>query len=697
MKLKDVWYYIKYYKNWIISIFIFTVLFFISVFLSYFGSLHLLHVDKPLLDFFAESISYTLFVYMVATLLGIVLVSLVRLVGFFRKKDIEMLLEVKTQFLKNEINQVSGKLQQNDKMLGELPIGAFVTVGHNVVYANEWMRHFWGIDHISFPINRQRAFASYKGFAALEKKALLTLLHQKRFSSQVYFENQAGQKKLVLVTAYCNKLKDPKKGIVWFFTDGSLEMKNIELETYYQTVFRVVSILHLAEEHNTPEETALKQVLSEIISVYGIKTLFYWRYIDKKLHFVFSAGEEKAFPNKPHIIDVSDKANAGDAAVKAVLNKRSSVCTDLMNDAYYKRYFTRQGNRKQAKSNLCIPMVINDKVEGVVSLWSYETGMFYDSFKFRLNQLFFEICHYLSDIRDRRKAKEAIRHYEECLRAQIHELEDNKKVMQRQASEVNAMIGDLISARDVAEKANRVKTEFLANISHELRTPLNAILGFSEAIENETFGPLGNKQYKEYIGYISTSGKHLLSLINDVLDLSRVEVGKQRMNDTQIKVVSVINDVLSVIERYPGGDKRHINVKPKKSDLLLWADERSFKQIMLNILSNAVKFTQDNGKIDIDVSVTPKKELMIKVTDNGIGIPKNKLSDLFQPFSQVENIMTREHEGTGLGLTLIRKLMELHGGRVWIESEEGKGSSVFIVFPKSRLLNAPKSKGVKKK
>lgn len=697
MKTKDVLYYIKYYKNWIISIFIFTVLFFISVFLSYFGSLHLLRVDKPLLDFFAESFSYTLFVYMIATLLGIVLISLVRLVGFFRKKDIEMLLEVKTQFLKDEISQTTTKLHLNDKMLNEAPIGIFMTVGHNVVYANDWMRHFWGLDNVLLPINRQRAFSTYKGFAALEKKALLALLNQKRFSSQVYLDAQSGHKKLIVASAYCNKIKDPKKGIIWFFEDGSLELKNIELETYYQTVFRVVSILHMAEENNTPEGETLKHILSEIISVYGIKTLFYWRYHDKKLHFAFSVGEERAFPNRPHIIDVSDKANAGDAAVKAVLNKRSCVCADLMNDAYYKRYFTRQSNKKQAKSNLCIPMIINDKVEGIVSLWSYEAGMFHDSFKFRLNQLFSEICHYLSDIRDRRKAKEAIRHYEECLRSQIHELEANKKIMQRQASDVNAMIGDLILARDAAEKANQVKTEFLANISHELRTPLNAILGFSEAIENETFGPLPNSQYKDYIGYISTSGKHLLSLINDVLDLSRVEVGKQKMTETEIKIVPIIKDVLSVIERYPGGDKRRISIKPKKLDVSLWADERSFKQIMLNVLSNAVKFTSDNGKIDIDISITPKKELMIAVSDNGIGIPKDKINDLFQPFSQVENIMTREHEGSGLGLTLIRKLMELHGGRVWIESQNKKGTTVFMVFPKFRVLNGLTSKGVKKK
>lgn len=697
MTIKDILYYIKYYKNWIISLFIFTILFFISVLLSYFGSLQLLKIERPLLSFFVDSISYTLFIYMIATVLGIILIALVRLIGFFRKRDIEILLELKTKFLKDEIQQAVHKLHLNDKILSEAPIGIFMTIGNNIVYANAWIKNFFCKEELVLPIDRTKMFIPRRDFLALEKKVLVALTTQKHFSTQVFLENKKGRKTLFQVTVYAQKPKDPKKGIVWFFSDASLEVKNVELETYYQTVFRVVAILQLAEEKGTQENEVLKQIATEVISVYGIKTAFYWRYVDKKLRFAFAVGEERSFQNRPDVIDVCDKANSGDAAVKAVLSKKSCVINDLMNDKYYKKYFVRRPNKKPVRSNLCIPLIINDKVEGVMSLWSYEAGTFYDSFRFRLQQLSYQICHYLSDIRDRRKAKESIRQYEECLRNQIHELEDNKKIMQRQASEVNAMIGDLISARDEAEKANRVKTEFLANVSHELRTPLNAILGFSEAIENETFGPIGNPQYKDYISYISTSGKHLLSLINDVLDLSRVEVGKQSITEEEIKLVPVIMDVISVIKRYPGGDKRLITLTPKRSGIKLLADERSFKQIMLNILSNAIKFTPDNGQIKIKVQSTPKKELLIEVADNGVGIPKEKMKDLFQPFSQVENIMTREHEGSGLGLVLIRKLVELHGGRVWIESEEGKGCSVFVLFPKNRVLDAqPKKRRAKK-
>lgn len=689
MKWRDLWYYVCYYKNWIISGLIFTVLFWISVFLSYVGSLHLLQSDRPLLTFLAESISYTLFIYMVATLAGIVLVSLVKLIGFFRKKDIEVLLEVKTQFLKEEIEQTEARLAKNERILHELPVGILITQGHKIVYVNDWMQHFFGWED-KLPLNEgTHIFQPEKDFTALEKRVILGLMHQKKVMSQISLENAVGHKNLLQVSAYGIKPKDPKKGIVWFFQDAALEMKNIELETYYQTVFRAMTILHVAEENNTPEEEILKQLLDEVIGIYGIKTGFYLRYTDKKLDCVFSAGEDKYFPDRPMNMDLSDKEVRETAAAKAVLNKRGYVYDDLTHIPYYQKYFTRE-NRKMIKSTFAYPMIVNGKVEGVISLYGYENNAFTDSLLFRIEQLNAEICKNLSNIRARRKAREAIHQYEECLRTQIHELETNKKIMQRQASEVNAMIGDLILARDAAEKANRSKTEFLANISHELRTPLNAILGFSEAIENETFGPLENKQYKDYIGYISTSGKHLLSLINDVLDLSCVEVGRHKMNEEEIKIIPMIQDVVSVIARYPGGDKRHITLTPKKSDMVLLADVRSFKQILLNVLSNAVKFTPEKGKIKINVSITPKKELMISVADNGVGIPKDKINDLFQPFSQVENIMTREHEGSGLGLVLIRKLIELHGGRVWIESDEGQGTTVFLVFPKSRIVNEHK-------
>lgn len=679
-------YYLRLYKNWIISVLIFTILFWVTAYLSYVSTFHLLKVDKPLIMFLADSFSYTLFIYGVATLLGVFLVSLVRLVGFFRQRDIELLLQSKTRELTEEIKDTEETLQTRQSILNEVPIGIFMTQFHQILYANEWMYVSWGYDDKKEKTEGvQNFFTSVKEFLELEKRAVTALGKQKSFGVQAALTNGVGQKVFVQLTAYSLKPKSPKKGMVWFLQDMSQEMKNIELETYYQTVFRVMSILHIADEHNMSEEDILRQLLDEIIGIYGLKTGFYFRYDDKMLKFSFLAGEDSDFPNHPDVIDLSSPKMATAAIVKAVLSRKGFVYNDIQGMDYYRQNLARKNN-PAVKSTFSFPIIINNKVEGVVSLYAYETGFFTDSLVFRLQQLNAEICKNIANIRARRKATESIRRYEECLRGQIHELETNKKIMQRQAGEVNAMIGDLILARDTAEKASRSKTEFLANISHELRTPLNAILGFSEAIEQETFGPLRNKQYKDYVGYILTSGRHLLSLINDVLDLSCVEVGRHKMNDEDVKIIPVVKDVISVISRYPGGDKRHITVESNVKEIILHADERSFKQIFLNVLSNAVKFTPENGKIDVNLTITDKGELEIKVHDNGVGIPKDKIGDLFQPFSQVENIMTREHEGSGLGLVLIKKLVELHQGRVWIQSDEGKGTTVFIVFPKARVV-----------
>ncbi|MGN1063158.1 MAG: hypothetical protein ACI4QM_02410, partial [Alphaproteobacteria bacterium] len=273
MHWRDFWYYIRYYKNWIISALIFTVLFGVSVFLSYVGSLHLLNSDRPLLAFLAESISYTLFVYMVATLFGIVLVVLVKLMGFFRKKDMEVLLEVRTHVLKDEMDQLETKLARNEHMLNELPMGLFITQGRKIIYLNEWITQFFGLSAKKTTYDTG-IFKPSKDFAALEKRVILGLMHKKRFISQISLENNLGHKCLLQVSTYPLKSKDPKKGIVWFFQDASLEMKNIELETYYQTVFRAMTILHVAEENNTSEEKILKQLLDEVIGIYGIKTAF---------------------------------------------------------------------------------------------------------------------------------------------------------------------------------------------------------------------------------------------------------------------------------------------------------------------------------------------------------------------------------------------------------------------------------------
>lgn len=691
MIFKDILFYLRYYKNWIISLLIFTFVFVMSVLFCYAGSLYLLDTNKPLLVFLYDSISYTLIVYCVVTIVGCLLIGVMKIFGFFNMQDKEKLLKKKVSALRERLSDTSERFARSKRIIDECPMFVMSTFGNKVVFMNEIMQEFLGVKQEDLPRSIKKVINPDNGFSELRKKAVLALMKKPKFSGQIYLTDAFGEKKLFSVTAQQIKTKLPQKDLFWFFQDASLELKNIELEMYYQTVFRVMSVLHTAEESLTPEEDVLNHLLNEVIEIFGIKTGAYFRYRDKRLSYVFGVGEQRIYPKRLSELDLTDPSISQRAVVRAIFTKQGCVYNDLTKVPYYQQNFGKIGRQKQLLSAFAFPVVINGQVEGVVSLYGYNINVFTDNLVFRIQQLNAEICKNLASIRERRFADEAIKQYEKCLRTQIHELENNKKIMQRQACEVNAMVGDLIVARDAAESANKAKTDFLANVSHELRTPLNAILGFSEAIEKETFGPLENKQYKDYIGYITTSGRHLLSLINDVLDLARVEEGRHSITETNIKLKDMVHEVVSLIKRYPGGDTRKYKVTPHPIDVVLRADARSVKQILLNVLSNAVKFTEDNvGRIHIDVAPIKKNELVISITDNGIGVPANKMKDLFKPFVQVENAMTREHEGTGLGLALVQRLMELHGGRVWVKSKENKGTTVYMAFPAERVVTKKK-------
>ncbi len=243
----------------------------------------------------------------------------------------------------------------------------------------------------------------------------------------------------------------------------------------------------------------------------------------------------------------------------------------------------------------------------------------------------------------------------------------------------------LEKALRAAQAGSKTKSDFLANMSHELRTPLNAILGFSSAMQHEAFGPLNNTTYKEYAGRIYKSGEHLLMLINDILDLSKIEANRQTVKSEWLNIDSVLEDVMQIVSGYPDADKRSIKIEKHDSLPKLLADEKLVRQILLNIISNAIKFTHEKGKIRITVSVSDDDEFVIRVKDNGIGIPKNKLTLVLNPFSQVENVLTRAHKGSGLGLSLVDKIIHLHGGRMLIESEEGKWTEVTLFFPAMRV------------
>ncbi len=254
--------------------------------------------------------------------------------------------------------------------------------------------------------------------------------------------------------------------------------------------------------------------------------------------------------------------------------------------------------------------------------------------------------------------------------------------------EVEDLARELEEARDEAlrkrfeaETANASKTAFLANMSHELRTPLNAILGFSEIIAKECFGSAGSPRYVEYAGDIHSSGAHLLSLINDLLDVAKIEAGRMEIQPEALDAQRTMESALKLVGAKAREHRQELVIETSSDAPMLYADERALKQMLINLVSNAVKFTPEGGRITVLGSRARDGGFQVMVEDNGPGIPREKLDRIFKPFSQVDNRYDRQGGGTGLGLALVRGLCELHGGRAWLESEPGKGCRAYIVLP----------------
>jgi len=243
----------------------------------------------------------------------------------------------------------------------------------------------------------------------------------------------------------------------------------------------------------------------------------------------------------------------------------------------------------------------------------------------------------------------------------------------------------LATAKEQAELANRAKSEFLANMSHELRTPLNAIIGFSEIMKDELSGPMNNPYYTEYVRDIFASANHLLEVINDILDVSKVEAGKIELQESSFDIDSAIQSAIRlVIERAREADVT-VDYTPRPELPRLYADARRVKQMLLNLLSNAVKFTPARGRVSVDTRLADNG-LSISVTDTGIGIAEEKIAMVFTPFAQVDGSLKRKYEGTGLGLSLTKGLVELHGGTIAMESAPGRGTTVTLWFPSERVI-----------
>lgn len=262
-----------------------------------------------------------------------------------------------------------------------------------------------------------------------------------------------------------------------------------------------------------------------------------------------------------------------------------------------------------------------------------------------------------------------------------------EEITQRKHAEI-----ELKHAKIDSDLANRAKSEFLANMSHELRTPLNAIIGFSEIIKNEVFGPVGSSEYNEYAADIYNSGRRLLKVINEILDVSKIAAGDRQLNETLVEVNNAVQSCCALIMPKIEANNIAIENEISEKNLSIIGEELAIKQMIMNLLSNAVKFTTPGGRITISSDKDSQANLRLSITDTGIGMDESDIAKAISPFGQLDSSLDRENSGTGLGLTLVNSLIELHGGELDIVSQKGIGTTATLIFPAKRVAR-PKGAG----
>ncbi|MEM7222063.1 MAG: CHASE domain-containing protein [Pseudomonadota bacterium] len=280
---------------------------------------------------------------------------------------------------------------------------------------------------------------------------------------------------------------------------------------------------------------------------------------------------------------------------------------------------------------------------------------------------------------------------EQAVLARTAELSEANLALEQEVQERRRVEDELRSAKERAEVANRAKSDFLAMMGHELRTPLNSVIGFAEVLTGEALGPLGDPRYREYAGDIQRSGQDLLGIINDILQLTKIETNQFELREEPLRLPTLIEKVLASLEDRLRDTDLTIKVDADENLPQLHADREAVKQMIANLLSNAIKFTPAGGHVDVSIAMEQEGNMALQVRDSGIGIAKENLGRVLQPFTQVDQSLSRQYEGAGLGLPLTSKLAELHGGWIEIESVLGQGTTIRVIFPKTRTLEASPS------
>lgn len=356
-----------------------------------------------------------------------------------------------------------------------------------------------------------------------------------------------------------------------------------------------------------------------------------------------------------------------------VANGKEVVLHDVTTDERYFPDFDAQSGF-QAKSILCVPLKTKGQTIGALEVINKKNGRFNQEDVRLLTLLAAPAASAIENAQLYAQAQEEIQN-----RSQIEAaLEAERALLARRVEERTA---DLSSANAELARAARLKDEFLASISHELRTPLNAVLGISEALQDAVYGEL-NEMQRNSLFSIEESGRHLLSLINDILDLSKVEAGKLDLEIRPCSLKSICQSSLRLMRQNAHKKSLKVTLNFDEAVETIHVDERRIKQILVNLLGNAIKFTPKDGEIGMDVvGDSEKKQVHVTVWDSGIGIAKEDMSRLFRPFVQLDSRLSREYAGTGLGLSLVYRMVELHGGSVSVESQVGKGSQFTVSFP----------------